>query len=94
MEIDPQWFHTMETDRFHCSDHTQIHKVMSKCHHMRTVHLENAATQTFDLFTSKPHRNHALCIPEPKQLSKIEIECLSAQFCMRKLLHLPMDWIL
>ncbi len=63
--------------------------------YVRTVHLENAATQTFDLFTSKPHRNHAPCIPEPKQLlSKIEIECLSAQFCMGKLLHLPMDWIL
>ncbi len=61
---------------------------------MRTVHLENAATQTFDLFTSKPHRNHALCIPEPKQLSKFEIECLSAQFCIGKLLHLLMDWIL
>ena len=45
---------------------------------LRTVHLENAATQTFDLFTSKPHRNHALCIPEPNQLSKIKIECLFA----------------
>ncbi len=66
----------------------------SRPEHMRTVPLENAATQTFDLFTSKPHRNHALCIPEPKQQSKIKIECVSAQFCMGKLLHLPMDWIL
>ena len=27
MEIDPQWFHTMETDPFHCSGHIQFHIV-------------------------------------------------------------------
>ena len=61
---------------------------------MRTVHLENAATQTSDLFTSEPYRNDALCIQEPNQLSKTKIEWLFAQFCIGKLLHLPVNLIL
>ncbi len=28
MEIDPRWFHTLETDPFHCSGNTQIHIVI------------------------------------------------------------------
>ncbi len=31
MEIDPQWFHTMETNPFHCSGHTQFHIVIDNC---------------------------------------------------------------
>ncbi len=49
---------------------------------MRTVHLGNAATQTFDFSTLNPHKNHSLVLPKLFNYAKLKLNIFLLKFVL------------